>query len=52
MNNHVLIVYTDRVHCEVKVQYSINISVYTHDSIVSDTVLVKWRYSASYLATA
>ena len=44
MNNHVL---TDRVHCEVKAQYNTSISAYMHDSIVSDTVLAKWRYSAS-----
>ena len=39
MNNHVLTVYTDRVQREVKVQYSTSISVYKHDTIVSDTGL-------------
>ena len=51
MNNHVLTVYADMVQCEVKVQvkvqYSTSITVYKHDSTVS--VLVKWRYSDSYV---
>ena len=52
MNNYVLTVYTDRVQCEVKVQYGTSISEYKHNCIVSDTVLVEWRYSASYVAVA
>ena len=29
-----------------------SITVYKHDSIVSDTALVKWKCSASYVAVA
>ena len=36
----------------MRLRFNTSISVHKHNSIVSDTVLVKWKCSASYVAVA